>query len=109
MMNDVRVALTFDTEHPSRPGAGAGSLDEILHSLARAEAPATFFLQGRWASAYPEAARRIVREGHLIGNHSHYHAPMTLLSEEGVRTDVVKADRSIGEATGVDCRPWFRC
>ena len=108
-MNDLRVALTFDAEHPSRSGTAAGTTDEILAALADAGVQASFFLQGRWASAYPIVARRIASEGHLVGNHSHYHAPMPLLSPEGVRLDVAESERRIGDITGVDPKPWFRC
>lgn len=104
-----RVALTFDAEHPDRPGASAGTVDRILATLRAAEAPATFFVQGRWSQAEPSSARRIADDGHLIGNHSHYHSRMTLLSDRGIRTDVEEADAAISEATGAATRPWFRC
>ena len=104
-----RVALTFDAEHPDRPGASAGTVDRILATLRAAEAPATFFVQGRWSLAEPSSARRIADDGHLIGNHSHYHSRMTLLSDRGIRTDVEEADAAISEATGAATSPWFRC
>jgi peptidoglycan-N-acetylglucosamine deacetylase len=103
-----RVALTFDAEHPDRPfepGVTAG----ILDGLGAAEVPAAFFLQGRWVEAEPALARRVVEDGHLVGNHSHHHARMTLLSRSGLRTDVLQAQRAIVDATGVDPVPWFRC
>jgi peptidoglycan/xylan/chitin deacetylase (PgdA/CDA1 family) len=103
------VALTFDAEHPSRTGADSGSPARILDALADAGVVATFFVQGRWASAFPDLARRIAGDGHLIGNHSNYHAPMTLLSAEGMRTDLREAERRVADATGADPRPWFRC
>jgi peptidoglycan/xylan/chitin deacetylase (PgdA/CDA1 family) len=105
----MRVALTFDAEHPSRAGHGAGTEEALLDTLAGAGLKGTFFLQGRWASAYPAIARRIAAEGHLIGNHSHYHAPMPLLSPEGIRVDVEEAERRITDVTGRDPKPWFRC
>jgi peptidoglycan/xylan/chitin deacetylase (PgdA/CDA1 family) len=103
------VALTFDAEHPSRTGADAGSPDRILDALARADVRATFFVQGRWASAFPDLALRIASDGHLVGNHSNYHAPMTLLSPDGIGTDLREAERRIADAAGADPRPWFRC
>jgi peptidoglycan/xylan/chitin deacetylase (PgdA/CDA1 family) len=69
----------------------------------------TFFIQGRWAEAYPRTARAIADAGHLIGNHSFYHARMPLLTDWGLRTDVGAAERVIAEVTGIDPRPWFRC
>jgi len=104
----VRVALTFDTEHPARPCTGR-VLELILASLAHAGAPATFFVQGRWARSSPDQARRIGSAGHLIGNHSHHHAPMDSLTEDGFRADVRAAGATIEAVTGVDPRPWFRC
>jgi peptidoglycan/xylan/chitin deacetylase (PgdA/CDA1 family) len=59
--------------------------------------------------AYPGLARRIARAGHLIGNHSNFHAPMPSLTEAGVREDVGKAHAAIETLVGVDPRPWFRC
>jgi peptidoglycan/xylan/chitin deacetylase (PgdA/CDA1 family) len=104
----VRVALTFDTEHPGHP-TEPGVEDRILKTFANTGLRATFFLQGRWARAYPELARRIAGAGHLIGNHSHYHAPMDALTEEGFRSDVLRAEETIKAVTGVDPKPWFRC
>jgi peptidoglycan-N-acetylglucosamine deacetylase len=104
----MKVALTFDTEFPGRP-AVPGTEDRILGALAEADVKATFFLQGRWARAYPEIARRIAEAGHLIGNHSNYHAPMDGLSDELLRRDIRKAEETIGDVTGVDPQPWFRC
>jgi peptidoglycan/xylan/chitin deacetylase (PgdA/CDA1 family) len=104
----LRVALTFDTEHPSRPCSGR-SLERILASLAEDGVRATFFIQGRWASAFPEAAGAIADAGHLIANHSHHHAPMSALTEDGFREDVTDAAETIRQITGVDPRPWFRC
>jgi peptidoglycan/xylan/chitin deacetylase (PgdA/CDA1 family) len=104
----VRVALTFDAEHPDRPGARPAVPEEMVAVLAREGIRATFFLQGRWAQAYPETAATIARSGHVVGSHSHFHARMPLLSDEGLRTDIVQADRAIRQATGLRPKPWFR-
>ena len=104
----MRVALTFDTEFPDRPSP-TGVEDRIVSALAGAGVRATFFLQGRWARAYPEVARRIAEPGHVIGNHSHHHAPMDGLLDDFFRSDVVDAQEKILAATGVDPRPLFRC
>lgn len=108
-MTKRRVALTFDAEHPSRAPNLPDGPERILDVLQRRAVAATFFLQGRWASAYPEVASRIARAGHLIGNHSHYHAPMRMLSAEGFDADVRQAQARIADVTGADPRPWFRC
>jgi peptidoglycan/xylan/chitin deacetylase (PgdA/CDA1 family) len=104
-----RVALTFDAEHPDRPLCPPGNAERILDALARTSTPATFFVQGRWARSQPDLARRIADDGHLIGHHSQFHARMTLLSDDGIRADVVEGAQDIVETTGRDPRPWFRC
>ncbi len=104
----LRVALTFDTEHPDRPNV-AGTSERILEALDTAGVTATFFVQGRWAEAFPEAALSIPAGGHLVGNHSHYHARMPLLTDEGLAEDIAESGRVITDTTGVDPRPWFRC
>jgi peptidoglycan/xylan/chitin deacetylase (PgdA/CDA1 family) len=104
----VRIALTIDTEHPSRP-AQAGNAERIVAALASAGARATFFVEGRWATAYPELARRIAADGHLVANHSRWHAAMTALSDEGIRRTVLDGAENVRRVTGVETRPWFRC
>jgi peptidoglycan/xylan/chitin deacetylase (PgdA/CDA1 family) len=103
-----RIALTFDAEHPDRPHA-AGVSEGILDVLADRAVVATWFLQGRWVEAYPGTARRVASDGHLVGNHSFYHARLPLLTDAGIATDIGDAERVIRDVVGVDPRPWFRC
>jgi len=105
----IDVALTFDAEHPDRPGWGPDVADRVLGLLREAGVRSTFFLQGRWAQAHPEVARRIARRGHVVGSHSHFHARMSLLGPEGLRRDIMESEAAIRDAAGLDPRPWFRC
>ena len=105
----MRVALTFDAEHPDRPhrpGVQEGILDVLRDRSVRA----TFFLQGRWVEAFPETARRVARgRATSSGSHSFYHARLPLLSDAGMATDIRDAEAAIRDIVGVDPRPWFRC
>jgi peptidoglycan-N-acetylglucosamine deacetylase len=103
-----RVALTFDAEHPSRPHCPPGVTERILQVLAKEDVRATFFLQGRWVTAQPALARAIAEAGHLIGNHSHHHAPFASLAPEGIQEDLARAEEAIRNVTGAEPRPWFR-
>jgi peptidoglycan/xylan/chitin deacetylase (PgdA/CDA1 family) len=106
----MRVALTFDAEHPDRPRCPPGNEERIVDALAAAGVRATFFVQGRWAEARPKVAKLIADAGHLVGHHSHYHAPMPLLlAPGGLETDVAEGYDAITAITGRDPRPWFRC
>jgi peptidoglycan/xylan/chitin deacetylase (PgdA/CDA1 family) len=109
MSSPLRVALTFDAEHPDRPWCPPGNAERILDTLRDHGVRATFFIQGRWAESQPAAARRIAHEGHLVGHHSHYHARMPLLSDDGLDEDLADGQAAIVAATGSDPRPWFRC
>lgn len=109
MSDGPRVALTFDAEHPDRPNCPPGNAEKILDALAETGTAATFFVQGRWARAQPDVARRIAGDGHLIGHHSQFHVRMPMLSDEGIRADVSEGALDIVETTGRDPRPWFRC
>jgi peptidoglycan/xylan/chitin deacetylase (PgdA/CDA1 family) len=86
-----------------------GVTERVIDTLGDAGVRATFFVQGRWVEAYPDVAARIAPAGHLVGNHSHYHARMPLLSATGFATDVRAAQKVIADRLGVDPRPWFRC
>jgi peptidoglycan/xylan/chitin deacetylase (PgdA/CDA1 family) len=105
----LRVALTFDAEHPDRPWCPPGNAERILDALADRGARATFFIQGRWAESQPVCARRMADEGHLVGHHSHYHARMPLLLGGGLQADIEAGRRAILEHSGNDPAPWFRC
>jgi peptidoglycan/xylan/chitin deacetylase (PgdA/CDA1 family) len=103
------VALTFDAEHPDRPHHREDGTRRILSALGEAGVRATFFVQGRWAESHPGDVLAIAAEGHLLANHSTYHARMTLLTDEGLRADVRRAEDTIRDIAGLDVRPWFRC
>jgi peptidoglycan/xylan/chitin deacetylase (PgdA/CDA1 family) len=94
-------------EHPDRPAEDGMTL-RLAEELDRLAVRATFFVQGRWAEAHPGLARQLGGGGHLIGNHSYYHARMPLLSAMGLRADVRAAEAVIANVIGVDPRPWFR-
>jgi peptidoglycan-N-acetylglucosamine deacetylase len=108
-MSELRVALTFDAEHPSRRQSPPGAAATIIEILKASDTRATFFVQGRWATAYPELAVSIAQNGHMIGNHSHSHAPLPDLTDRGLIADIEEAESSIRQVVGIDPRPWFRC
>jgi peptidoglycan/xylan/chitin deacetylase (PgdA/CDA1 family) len=89
------VALTFD-DGPNPPYT-----DRILDVLQRERAHATFFVVGRAVAAYPATARRIVREGNAIGNHTWDHAHMIVETEAAMRRELERTNAAIRRATGV--------
>jgi peptidoglycan-N-acetylglucosamine deacetylase len=88
------VALTFD-DGPNEPYTS-----QILDILRDYDIKATFFLIGSNVELYPETAKRILDEGHVIGNHSYSHNPIHALTEYGSR-DLQRAQEVIFNITGV--------
>lgn len=103
------VALTVDVEDPDQRGhADPDEVKTIVAAMDGAGVRATFFVQGRWLAANPDAATAIATSGHLVGNHSYAHVDTRLLTPRGVREDVTRAHKQIEETLGVDARPWYR-
>jgi peptidoglycan-N-acetylglucosamine deacetylase len=88
------VALTFDD------GPGPDT-EAILDVLAERQLRAAFFVVGQQVERYPSVARRIVDEGHEIGNHSFSHPMFLSQSPERTREQLARAQRAIEDATGV--------
>jgi endo-1,4-beta-xylanase len=44
-----------------------------------------------------------------VGCHSHFHAPLVSLTDDGIRKDLEAATEAVAETTGAMPRPWFRC
>lgn len=104
----MKVALTFDMEAPGQAHWSPATLPFILRSLYRAEVKATFFVQGRWAQAEPGSAMDVVDEGHVVGTHSHFHAPWDQMTMKGFLDDVEKSREAVSAVTGLDPMPWTR-
>jgi len=77
-----RVHLTFDD------GPDPTWTPRCLEHLAHANAHATFFVIGSQARKHPELVRRVVGEGHAIGNHTLTHAHPWRMRERRARAEV---------------------
>jgi polysaccharide deacetylase family sporulation protein PdaB len=88
-----RIALTFDD------APDLVYTPQVLDILKQYNVKATFFVIGKIAEKYPEVIKRIVQEGHLIGNHSYSHANLTKLSPEEVEKDLNLAEQVIYNLT----------
>ncbi len=83
------IILTFDD------GPNPGVTNKILDILLEHNIQATFFVIGKNALAYPEIMKRIIDEGHIVGNHSMSHIPLKNLDplnwKETVRNEILDA------------------
>ena len=98
---DKVVALTFDD------GPSPKWTPLILEELEKAHVKATFFVLGEHVHKYPDIARRIVNEGHEIGNHSYTHRGLLLYKMSDIEKEIQDCEKIIKEATGITTR-YFR-
>lgn len=85
------LSITFDDgPHPSLT-------PKLLDILKERNVKATFFLVGRNIKAYPSIVRRIIAEGHEIGNHTWTHASLTSRSDAQIRDELKKSDDALLE------------
>ncbi len=92
--DDNKLAVTFDCAW------NADDIDDILDTLDKYNAKATFFVCGAWAEKYGGAVKSIYERGHEIGNHSYNHADYTALSYNQILTDIARADAAVSQITG---------
>lgn len=101
-VSDSVVALTFDD------GPVPLYTDTVLAVLRREDVRATFFVIGNSLARNPDLARRILREGHELGNHSYSHQRMVFVSPSTVREEVEVTDsliRAAGATGPIHFRP----
>lgn len=92
------IALTFDD------GPDPVWTPRLLDLLEREQVPATFFVLGKQVSRQPELARRIVREGHAIGNHTFDHVDLDAVSGEAAHQQLANTDRVLRATAGLQTR-----
>ncbi len=92
---DREVAITFDD------GPNPDATLQILDTLTKHDAPATFFCTGRALEQHESIGKQIVAMGHVLGNHSWSHAPwFDLLAPARIRDEMERTDRRILSITG---------
>src|SRR5436190_2117943 len=89
-----QVAITFDD------GPDPRWTPKILDILKAANVKATFFVVGVNAERYPALVRRIVNEGHEIGNHTYYHPNLALCWPEHIRLELNATQLLLETITG---------
>lgn len=109
-----QVLLTFDG------GSNDNSTENIIKVLKANNIRATIFLTGEFINRYPERVKRLVQDGHTIGNHTYSHPHLTTYSFNekqatlpGVTKDLVvnqlnKANELFMSLTGKNLAPYWR-
>ncbi len=80
--DDDKIYLTFDQGYEN------GYTEKILDVLKEKKVKATFFLLQDYAEKNPELVRRMIDEGHTVGNHSVHHYSMPDLGQAECETEI---------------------
>ena len=88
------IAMTFDD------GPSPETTPRLLDILKQRNIKATFFMIGQNAERNPDLVRRILAEGHEIGNHSWTHPQLSKLSDDRVTQEITKTQEAIKNASG---------
>lgn len=92
--NDNKISISFDAAW------GADDTDKLLQILKDNDVKATFFLCGFWVDKYPDEVKKIIADGHDIGNHGNTHAHGAKLSLEQNEQEILKAHEKVEKLTG---------
>lgn len=96
------LALTFDD------GPHGELTERLLSILKRENVPATFFVIGKMVKKFPDVTREIVRDGHILGNHTFSHVTLTKIPTPLIETEFKACNDIVYRTTGVSmrfCRP----
>ena len=95
--------LTFDAGYEN------GFTAQILDVLKEHEVPAAFFLVGNYLETQPELVKRMVQEGHTVGNHTWGHRDMSAITDKEVfRQELEKVSEAYKEITGQEMEKFYR-
>lgn len=95
--------LTFDAGYEN------GNTPAILDALKKHQAPAVFFAVGNFIKDNPDLVRRIVAEGHIVGNHTMTHPDMSQISSiESFRKELEGVEELYKSATGESMPKFYR-
>ena len=98
-----KLYLTFDAGYEN------GCTEPILEALAKHGVKAAFFVVGNYIEQNPELVRRMLREGHTVGNHTYHHYDMSKLSDEAAfNQELTSLETLYRETTGEDLPRYYR-
>lgn len=97
------IYLTFDAGYEN------GCTEKILDALKAHNAPAAFFLVGNYMEKNADLVRRMVEEGHIVGNHTMHHPDMSKLSTiDAFSKELTDLETLFKEITGKELPKYYR-
>lgn len=97
------IYLTFDV------GYEAGYTNSILDTLKKHNVKAAFFIVGNYFTSDGETVKRMVNEGHIVGNHTKTHPDMSKMSTiEDFKAQIEPVEQQYKELIGQDMPKYYR-
>ncbi len=98
-----KIYLTFDAGYEN------GCTAQILDILQKHQVPAAFFLVGNYIQTNADLVRRMVSEGHIVGNHTMHHPDMSKISKlEAFSKELKDLEAVYTEVTGQEMPKYYR-
>ena len=97
------IYLTFDAGYEN------GCTEKILDALKKHNAPAAFFLVGNYLEQNSDLVRRMVDEGHIVGNHTMHHPDMSKISNpDAFKKELQDLEALYRQITGKEMPRYYR-
>ena len=94
--------LTFDC------GFENGNTPAILDALKKHKVKAAFFVVGNYLETSPDLVKRMVEEGHIVGNHSYHHPDMSQMGKEKFTKELGELETLYGQVAGTPMAKYYR-
>lgn len=95
--------LTFDA------GFENGHTPAILDALKKHNVQAAFFVVGHYLETAPDLIKRMVEDGHVVGNHTYHHPDMSAIRDEAAfRAELEETETLYREIVGADMPKLYR-
>lgn len=97
------IYLTFDCGYEN------GNTAPILDALKKHNVKATFFVVGHYLESAPDLTKRMVEEGHTVGNHTYHHPDMSKISDQAAfQKEMDDVRTKFQEITGTEISMYYR-
>lgn len=100
---DKKIYLTFDCGYEN------GYTPAILDALEKHNVKAAFFVVGNYLETSPDLVKRMVEEGHIVGNHTYHHPDMSQISDPAsFQEEITSSEKKYQEITGLEMQKFYR-
>ena len=97
------IYLTFDCGYEN------GNTEPILDALKKHDVKATFFVDGNFLETSPEIVKRMIAEGHTVGNHTYHHLDMSSISSmDAFKKETQDVENLFEQITGTPITKFYR-